>query len=120
MKNINDEKTIKEYELLKAYYLKKVKAISEKKFQEIRSELGVSEEIYFSIGFLENKNGKIDITALGIICVEFFSDECDKCKEYFLYNAFEPIVCPYCGKEIESQILKFPIQEENISYKCKN
>lgn len=100
MKNINDEKTIKEYELLKAYYLKKVKAISEKKFQEIRSELGVSEEIYFSI--------------------EFFSDECDKCKEYFLYNAFEPIICPYCGKEIESQILKFPIQEENISYKCKN
>ena len=112
MNSVNDQKTIKEYELLKTYYHRRVKDISEEKFQEIRSELGVNEETYLDIGFLENKNGKIDITVVGMRYVEFFGGQCDKCKKYFLYNAFKPIVCPHCGNEIESKTVTLPTKEE--------
>lgn len=102
---MNDEKTIKEYELLKSFYFRRKNIISKEEFQNILLDLeDISKERLLHCEFLKKKNDNIEITPLGMYIVEMFTAECEKCGEKVFFNAFVPrAVCPKCGFKMTAE-----------------
>lgn len=101
----NNESNIKEFELLKHFYLRKKNLISLEEFEEcLKEHKDTRLDRLLNAGVLKSINTKLEITSVGITIVEFFSRSCDQCGDIVYFNAFTPkAVCPKCGLKMTAK-----------------